>query len=1176
MSTLLDSQVEALGWTLLHSLWQGALLWMILEAALAWPGARSPRTRGRLAGGALLLFVLAVAGTYGWVGRNDGSVAERRARMVEKAPAVIVAGPAVDAGATAGAVADSRGETPAGAEGGDGAPPSKTAGWRERVRPALPWMVGVWGAGVVVGLGRHAREWALLRRLRRAPRAELSPEWRERFAALCARCAPGLRLPRIGETALVRVPQVVGGWAPVILLPAGFLAGLPTAQTEAVLAHELAHLVRRDFWLNALQSLAEALFFFHPAVHAINGHIRRERERACDDLAVEWTGDSLGYARALAALAGAVPASPTAASCVLAADGHEPGELRSRIERLLGRPVAGRMNWAPGGLLVLGVVAAYAALFAASPVIVAQVMSPEERVKVVQEAVAETLPRDSGTTLVKPYPEGEILVVSELRTEDGSAVPDEVWGEVATKNGPTGSGGNFWWSGGRAERRIRLGTVQVMAVPVDWAPVAIYDLKPESGAKELRVPPITLRKGRSLRVRLGTPAGEPLAGLEVRAMLSPRNAPRFQHWVSKPWVTDAEGAFVIPQADPDFRYEFSVEAKGRQNTRREVMGFKDGETVVWVLPVSRPITGRVVDRGNGAPVPGASVHLAGGKGSDAARSQDFKEAPLATTDSDGRFELPGWDDAGTYALRIAHPDYASTLMAARAGERVEIELAPGGFRVSGRLRLTKAEARENLERSGLSITRWVDMGQGSSIGAGLAPCALTRVTDDEYRFEAGNLPAGRASFSAVATSSFATFELGGDREGLALEMDGRRMRFAEGSPEALALREAGPKVYSPEAHAGPKRAVTLAVRASDGGRVSDRQLLYYVEVRDQRGGVGTAVWLKSGESALPEMPVGARVHISSWDGPMDAGHWIPPVSFEVPAGDGTHLHEIPAYPAGAIVVEVLEHDGLTLAGGRLFLEGEDPERGKATRDRFAPFSAGVAEQSGRATFPCVPLGGRYRVVATEGSRVTRSDWIILDAANPRRDVRLRFSEGAALRGRIRLPDGSAAAGVEVSLAYRPEVFAYASPLEKVRTDDVGECLFSKLSKDGDVRYQVMVEPRRDWQPMLALVSAARETDWSFTLQRGHRLSGRVVDAAGAPVAGVEVVATLGMDQDYRGPLPVSQMRAEAPTDAEGRFQFSNLQPGMLRFRADDRRVQGEGAKLRIPADTGVEFVITVE
>ena len=71
MSTLLDTQVEALGWTLLHSLWQGAALWMALEAALAWPGLKSPRVRGRLAGGALLLFVLAVAGTYGWVGRED-------------------------------------------------------------------------------------------------------------------------------------------------------------------------------------------------------------------------------------------------------------------------------------------------------------------------------------------------------------------------------------------------------------------------------------------------------------------------------------------------------------------------------------------------------------------------------------------------------------------------------------------------------------------------------------------------------------------------------------------------------------------------------------------------------------------------------------------------------------------------------------------------------------------------------------------------------------------------------------------------------------------------------------------------------------------------------------------------------------------------------------------------
>ena len=67
----MNAHVEALGWALLHSLWQGAALWLVLEAALAWPRVVSPRVRGRLAGAALALFVVAVAGTYGWVVKTE-------------------------------------------------------------------------------------------------------------------------------------------------------------------------------------------------------------------------------------------------------------------------------------------------------------------------------------------------------------------------------------------------------------------------------------------------------------------------------------------------------------------------------------------------------------------------------------------------------------------------------------------------------------------------------------------------------------------------------------------------------------------------------------------------------------------------------------------------------------------------------------------------------------------------------------------------------------------------------------------------------------------------------------------------------------------------------------------------------------------------------------------------
>lgn len=101
---------------------------------------------------------------------------------------------------------------------------------------------------------------------------------------------------------------------------------------EALLAHELAHIRRHDYLINLLQSVAESTLFYHPAVWWISHRIREERERCCDDIAVEICGDPLTYARALTEIESSRPEHITHA---LAANG---GALSGRIARLLGIP----------------------------------------------------------------------------------------------------------------------------------------------------------------------------------------------------------------------------------------------------------------------------------------------------------------------------------------------------------------------------------------------------------------------------------------------------------------------------------------------------------------------------------------------------------------------------------------------------------------------------------------------------------------------------------------------------------------------------------------------------------------------------------------------------------------------------------------------------------------------
>jgi TonB family protein len=135
---------------------------------------------------------------------------------------------------------------------------------------------------------------------------------------------------RVLISAVADCPSVIGWIRPAILLPAATVLGLTPQQFEAVLAHELAHILRYDYLVNMLQTIVETLLFYHPAVWWASARIRQERELCCDDLAVDSCGDALCYARALTRLERLRATTPSLAL------GSAGGSLLYRIQRLAG------------------------------------------------------------------------------------------------------------------------------------------------------------------------------------------------------------------------------------------------------------------------------------------------------------------------------------------------------------------------------------------------------------------------------------------------------------------------------------------------------------------------------------------------------------------------------------------------------------------------------------------------------------------------------------------------------------------------------------------------------------------------------------------------------------------------------------------------------------------------
>ena len=317
-----SSSAKALGWTLVHSLWEGAAIALTLAIVLSI--VRSSRIRYAAACVAMLGILV-----------GFGLTLYRLAPNKITSPAAVHPLPA-----PVKLPVDNRPHA------------NQSSPWDASQLP--PWLAPVWLAGVLLFQLRCLISWTAAARLRRTGVCSPPPEWIGRLDELQRRLHMS-RPVKLLESCFAEVPVVIGNLRPVILIPVGLLAGLPAAQVEAILLHELAHIRRADYLVNLLQTLVEGLLFYHPAVWWISSAIRTERENCCDDLVVLTNGDAHEYAIALTALAENRWTMPNAALAVTG------GKLVKRIRRLLAQPDAQRSTPAPllpvGILIVTGAVA---------------------------------------------------------------------------------------------------------------------------------------------------------------------------------------------------------------------------------------------------------------------------------------------------------------------------------------------------------------------------------------------------------------------------------------------------------------------------------------------------------------------------------------------------------------------------------------------------------------------------------------------------------------------------------------------------------------------------------------------------------------------------------------------------------------------------------------------------
>lgn len=300
--------VQALAWALVHFVWQGAAIG--LAAYVAFRVVRtSASARYAIGVGALMAMLAAPAATFVTLVNEPIAPPSGRAGQADDFSMTISAGP--------GTVLEVNPSAP-----------------EPRIRVDADWRaiaVVVWFAGVALFSVRLFGGWIVARRYARRAVRPAS----DHIQALARQLADRLAVRRVVsilQSHAVAVPVLIGWLKPTIVFPVAALAGLSPTQVEALLAHELAHVRRHDYLVNLLQSVSEALLFYHPAVWWLSRRVRAERELCCDDLAVS-VCDRLVYATALTDLA--AMAAPGVA--LAATDGN----LLVRVRRILGHDAAG-------------------------------------------------------------------------------------------------------------------------------------------------------------------------------------------------------------------------------------------------------------------------------------------------------------------------------------------------------------------------------------------------------------------------------------------------------------------------------------------------------------------------------------------------------------------------------------------------------------------------------------------------------------------------------------------------------------------------------------------------------------------------------------------------------------------------------------------------------------------
>ncbi|MEE9372579.1 MAG: M56 family metallopeptidase [Saprospiraceae bacterium] len=258
--------------TILHSLWQGALLALLMNVYLRYNSNNSPTFRYNVAFSTLMLMGISVLSTFSYYALNlSWGEKTREGVLIAAHNSIVTDLPLL----------------------------SQSLQFQSfDIKQIIPLVATVWLLGVIFFSIRLILGYAHLVQVRRSLQWEM-PNWLIDKMEILKTELDISRNIRLAFSHEVFSPLMMGLIRPIIVFPLATINKLSPEEIELILRHEMGHIIRHDYAQNFMLRAMEVILFYHPCMWWTINIIEKERENHCDDYAAIATKDKLIYAKTL-------------------------------------------------------------------------------------------------------------------------------------------------------------------------------------------------------------------------------------------------------------------------------------------------------------------------------------------------------------------------------------------------------------------------------------------------------------------------------------------------------------------------------------------------------------------------------------------------------------------------------------------------------------------------------------------------------------------------------------------------------------------------------------------------------------------------------------------------------------------------------------------------------------